>query len=122
MENLNCDIIEKKKCSNNVDIRELLQLVNNSSFLDNSHSNIDQHIALEINYCTNYTIKSLGKILDFYGICKRKLLKDEMIQFIILFETDENNYVLVEGRKRLWKNFKELKEHIFFNKFMICEL
>jgi hypothetical protein len=122
MGNLNCDIIEKKKCSDNVDISEILKLMNNSTVLDNSYSNMDQHIALEIHYCNNYTIKSLGKILDFYGICKRKLRKDEMIQFIILFETDENNYVLVEDRKRLWNNFKELKEHKFFTKFMICEL
>ena len=122
MENLNCDIIEKKNGENNVDINEILQLVNNSSCLDNSENNIDEQIALEIDYCNNYTLKSLGKILDFYGICKRKLRKDEMIQLIILFETDENNYMLVEERKRLWNNFKELKEHSFFNKFMICEL
>ena len=75
MGNLNCDIIEKKKCSNNVDISEILQLVNNNSFLD------------------NYLKK------NYYSLI-----------------------VVVEGRKRLWKNFKELKEHNFFNKFMICEL
>ena len=55
MENLNCDIIEKKNCADNVNISEILQLVNNNSFLDYSHNSIDEQMALELDYCNNYT-------------------------------------------------------------------
>lgn len=121
MANVSYDIIEKDTNREKIDIDEIFGLVNVNS-ISNRDMNMDCMIASEIDYCNNYNIKSLGKILDFYGICKRKLRKDEMIQTIILFETDLSNYELVEQRKRLWINFKELKEHSFFNKFMILDL
>ena len=119
MENVSYDIIEKNNDREKIDIDEIIGLVNNNSITD---MNMDTMIASEIDYSNNYNIKSLGKILDFYGICKRKLRKDEMVQSIILFEMEICNYELVEERKRLWMNFQELKEHSFFNKFMILEL
>ncbi len=121
MENVSYDIIEKNNDREKINIDEIIGLVNNNS-ITNADMNMDTMIASEIDYSNNYTIKSLGKILDFYGICKRKLRKDEMVQSIILFEMELCNYELVEERKRLWLNFQELKEHSFFNKFMILEL
>ena len=121
MTNVSYDIIEKNNDRENIDINEIIDLVNKNS-ITNHDINMDSIIASEIDYCNNYNIKSLGKILDFYGICKRKLRKDEMVQSIILFETEICNYELVKERKRLWMNFQELKEHSFFNKFMILEL
>lgn len=121
MENVSYDIIEKNNDREKINIDEIIGLVNNNS-ITNADMNMDTMIASEIDYSNNYNIKSLGKILDFYGICKRKLRKDEMVQSIILFEMELCNYELVEERKRLWLNFQELKEHSFFNKFMILEL
>ena len=121
MENVSYDIIEKNNDREKINIDEIIGLVNNNS-ITNADMNMDTIVASEIDYCNNYNNKSLGKILDFYGICKRKLRKDEMVQSIILFEMELCNYELVEERKRLWLNFQELKEHSFFNKFMILEL
>lgn len=121
MENIYCDVIEKDN-KEQIDINQLLTIVDDNNSLNKDINCIDEQIALELDYSNNYTVKSLGKILDFYELSKKKMRKDEMIQLIVIFETDPNNYILVENRKQLWKNFKELKEHSFFSKYILFEL
>tara|TARA_Y100000768_G_scaffold101385_1_gene74148 strand:- start:3368 stop:3778 length:411 start_codon:yes stop_codon:yes gene_type:complete len=121
MENIYCDVIEKDN-KEQIDIHQLLTIVDDNNSLNKDINCIDEQIALELDYSNNYTVKSLGKILDFYELSKKKMRKDEMIQLIVIFETDPNNYILVENRKQLWKNFKELKEHSFFSKYILFEL
>jgi len=79
----------------------------------------DSIIALELDYSTNYNIKQLGQILDYYKINKRKMKKDEQIQAIIFYESDIENIHIVENRKRLWENIEELKSDPYFSKFIL---
>ena len=125
MKNLHYNIREKSNNENNIDINELIkeidqqheELIQNSNNDDNN--NYDNYYALELHYKTNYNIKTLGHILDYYQINKRKLRKDEMIQLIVMYENEKNNIEIVENRRRLWENFKELISDPFFSKFII---
>ena len=87
--------------------------------------NHDDYLTMEINYNTNYTVKDLTNIMDYYNtiiktkIKKSKLTKDEMIQIIILFETDPENQLFVYKRKQLWHYVKELKSDDYFKKFVL---
>jgi hypothetical protein len=66
--------------------------------------------------------KELTKIFSYYGIPKNKMVKYEMLQVLALFETDILNRAIVERRRRLWKNIKELKNDSFFSKYIIFDL
>jgi len=74
---------------------------------------------------TLYSVKSLTQILDYYNINKyninnkKKLVKDEIIQILIIFETDINNKDLVIKRRRLWYNISELQNDPFFKNFIM---
>ena len=95
MENICCDVIEKDN-KEIIDINQLMIMVDNNNLYNEDINCVDEQIALELNYSNNYTVKSLGKILDFYKLIKKKMRKDEMVQLIIMFETDPNNYILVD--------------------------
>lgn len=77
--------------------------------------------ALELDYDTNYTVKTLSQIMDFYKLNKRKLCKQEMIKMIVIYETDRDNMEIVYNRKRLWRNISELKKHEYFSKYILSE-
>jgi len=74
---------------------------------------------LEQYYKTNYCIKQLGQILSYYGIQKNKMTKDVMIQVILFYEIDPVNKEHVEKRMRLWRNINELKQDLYFSKFIL---
>jgi len=79
----------------------------------------DCHVAQEINYSTNFTRKDLDRIADYYSIPKRKKLKDELIQEIILFEMEPENIEIVYRRKKLWSYMEEIKDDKYLRKFLI---
>ena len=72
-----------------------------------------------INYSTNFTRKDLDRIADYYSIQKRKKLKDELIQEIILFEMEPENIEIVYRRKKLWSYMDEIKDDKYLRKFLI---
>jgi hypothetical protein len=72
-----------------------------------------------LDYMNNYTVKNLSNILGYYNINKNKLVKDEMVQIIILFENEPSNKNIVYQRKRLWKNILELKNNEYFKKYIL---
>lgn len=78
--------------------------------------------AIQVEYESNYNVKQLGLIMDYYELPKRKLRKDEMVQMIILYECEPTNASKVEQRKRLWTYANELKNDKFFNKFLLIDL
>lgn len=96
--------------ANNFDLGKLLIEMNNSQY-DPYHDYIE--------YMNNYTVKNLTNILGYYNINKNKLVKDEMVQLIILFENEPTNKNIVYQRKRLWKNILELKNNEYFKKFIL---
>lgn len=93
---------------------------------------LDQN-KLEYNYSVeelytlymSYSVKSLTQVLEYYNIHKyninnkKKLVKDEIVQILVLFETDKCNKDLVKKRRRLWDNINELQNEPFFKKFIM---
>ena len=95
----------------NFDLDNILIELNNSPDDDIYHDYLE--------YMNNYNVKDLVNILGYYNINKNKLVKDEMVQLIILFENEPNNKNIVYQRKRLWKNILELKNNEYFKKFIL---
>ena len=77
---------------------------------------------LELCYKTNYNVKALTQLLQYYGIYKSKMVKDEMIQVLLFFETDPQNKDILHKRLRLWQNLKELKTDAFLGKYIIFDI
>jgi len=75
------------------------------------------------NYDLNYTLKQLLLICEYYNILKgvriNKLKKQDVIEQIIMFEKDIENFAIVAKRKQLWYFMNELKEDKFMKKFII---
>ena len=73
----------------------------------------------------SYSVRSLTQILEYYNINKyninnkKKLVKDEIVQLLVLFEADIDNKILVKKRRRLWNNINELQNEPFFKKFIM---
>ena len=119
MENVSYDIKEKKAPASSVDIESLMAEFDAKTASPAPLNIQDKAMALELEYTTNYTVKQLSQILDYYEISKRKLRKDEMVQILVMFETDAQNASLVSRRKRLWANAQELREDPYFAKFIV---
>ena len=93
-----------------VDLMEMSQVVN-----------MDDYIALEIDYQTNYLKKELERIADYYEISKRKKRKDKLAEDIVIFEKDPANIEIVYRRKRLWSYIEEIKCDNYLSKFLILD-
>jgi len=93
-----------------------------NEFIDNKIT-LDDQICLEIDYNVNYNIKQLLLITDYYGLNKtikaKQLKKDELIQVIILFETDPINKIITQKRKKLWFYINELKKDNIMKKYIL---
>tara|TARA_Y100001958_G_scaffold27577_1_gene17508 strand:+ start:4904 stop:5320 length:417 start_codon:yes stop_codon:yes gene_type:complete len=77
--------------------------------------------AIELDYMTNYTVKMLSHILDYYKLSRRKLNKTEMVQIIVIFEHDPENEVIVATRRQLWKYLKRLRDDEYLSKYIIFD-
>ena len=92
---------------------------NSSSIHSDDDSENLNHTFLEVEYSTNYNVKGLSQIMDYYELSKKNMRKDEMIQLIILFETDPTNFKVVTRRRRMWQHIHELKRDKYFSKFIL---
>ncbi len=84
-------------------------------FMDYESCDIEQ---LKL-YYNGYTVKNLSQILQYYGLHKNKMVKEEMIQVLLFFETEPANKFAVEKRMRLWQNIQELKADPYFSKYIL---
>jgi len=87
-------------------------------------SNIqDDDIFIEIkNYELNFNVKQLMLICEYYNmkdIRVNKLKKQDIIEQIILFETNPENIEIVTKRKELWYYIDELKNDKMMKRFVI---
>lgn len=123
-QNVSYNIRENSKPTESVNIEQLIAEIDEkhgiakSGRRDNGMFS-DVAFALELDYGTNHTVKSLGQIMDYYEISKRKMRKDEMVQILIMYEEDPANAEVVERRKRLWSYIDELKEDKYLGKYVI---
>ena len=115
MQNMSYEISEKERTTQPIDIETFVAEITSMSDVE-TKTGADVVYAVQLDYSTNYTVKQLGNILDYYEISRRKMRKEEMVEMIVLYENQ------VEQRKRLWKNFEELKQDKYFSKFLIIDL
>jgi len=80
-------------------------------------------IFIEIkNYELNFNVKQLMLICEYYNmkdIRVNKLKKQDIIEQIILFETNPENIEIVTKRKELWYYIDELKNDKMMRRFVI---
>ena len=80
----------------------------------------DYFLAQMSQYDLNYTLKQLGMIYEYYNIGKiSKLKKADIIQAIVVFEHDGENYEIVMRRQQLWHYLEELKSDKFMKRFVL---
>jgi len=76
-----------------------------------------------INYNENFTVKELLLICEYYGFAKdmksNKFNKEQIINFLVSFESDENNSDIICKRQNMWFYMNELKNDKFMKKFVI---
>ena len=121
MQNITYEISE----NNNTEVKEpinidsLMEEIALQTIKDGKQDDI--MYAVQVEYESNYNVKQLGLIMDYYELPKRKLRKDEMVQMIMLYECEPTNALKVEQRKRLWSYVSELKNDKFFNKYLLID-
>ena len=82
---------------------------------------MDDYIASELDYHTNYIKKELERIADYYEISKRKKKKDQLIEDIVIFEKDPVNIEKVYQRKKLWGYIEEIRKDKYLRQFLILD-
>ena len=106
--------------ANEMDANEMDQNKMDENELEYNYS-VEELFTLYI----SYNVRSLTQILEYYNINKyninnkKKLVKDEIVQLLVLFEADIDNKILVKKRRRLWNNINELQNEPFFKKFIM---
>lgn len=128
--NLQYSIQENKKNNDKVSYEDVLQQVDTLDealpdleiqYEDEAILGMDDYLASELDYQTNYIKKELERIADYYEISKRKKRKDELVEVIVLFEKDPVNIQKVYQRKKLWKYMEEIKKDKYLRQFLILD-
>lgn len=119
-ENVNYEITSGASRNTLQDMKSYISEIINSSDDEKDHSgDTSRIVAIELDYMTNYTVKMLSHILDYYKLSKRRLNKSEMVQIILIFEEDPANEVCVSTRRQLWKYMERLRNDEYLSKFIL---
>lgn len=130
--NLQYSLQENKKNNEQVSYEDVLQQVDTLDealpdleieyiYEEEAILGMDDYLASELDYQTNYIKKDLEKIADYYEISKRKKRKNELVEVIVLFEKDPVNIQKVYQRKKLWKYMEEIKKDKYLRQFLILD-
>jgi len=130
--NLQYSLQENKKTNEQVSYEDILQEVDTLDeampdpeiqyiYEEEALLGMDDYLASELDYQTNYIKKDLERIADYYEISKRKKRKDELVEDIVLFEKDPVNIQKVYQRKKLWKYMEEIKKDKYLRQFLILD-
>jgi hypothetical protein len=85
-----------------------------------SDDNEDDNFIYYCFYDTNYNVKQLLMICDYYGLKQlKKANKIVIIHELIKFENDINNNEIVSKRKKIWFYMEELKKDKFLKKYIL---
>jgi hypothetical protein len=126
--NENIDNFNNKDHEN--ELETILNEINNFSYsvIENNNNGNSWYsnsvlIAKSIDYDTNYNVKQLLTICDYYGLLKEvklnKFKKPELIIFLLDFEENMENSFIVYKRKQLWHFVEELKNDKFMKKYIL---
>ena len=108
------------------EIKEDNNEINIDDFLfeiENNQLNDELTLPQIINYNENYIVKELFIICEYYGFAKdlksNKCNKEEIIQFLVEFERNQNNSDIVFRRQNMWFYINELKNDKFMKKYVL---
>lgn len=122
VENICFSLQETCSEENNENIVSYEDLVKEVDLIEmSSIIGMDDYIAMEVDYQTNYLKKDLERIADYYEISKRKKRKEQLIEDIVIFEKDPENIEIVFQRKKLWSYVEEIKSDKYLSKFLILD-
>ena len=122
IENISFSLQETCSDKNDENIVSYEDLVKEVDLMEmSSIIGMDDYIALEVDYQTNYLKKDLERIADYYEISKRKKRKEQLVEDIVLFEKDPENIEIVFQRKKLWSYVEEIKSDKYLSKFLILD-
>ena len=112
------DEIENEENKNkDFDIHKFLEDIDIESTSD------DFTLSKMLNYNENCTVKELLLICDFYGITKQfkncKFKKEDIINFLVYFESDPKNNDIVNKRQTMWFYITQLKNDKFMKKYVL---
>ena len=128
---------EEKYCSENIgNISFFLDEEENTNsqeidihtFLDDfqekeTNTNSDLFVPHIMNYHENFTVKELLLICEYYGIAKElklnKCNKEQIIYFLVDFESNIMNSEIFCKRQNLWFYMNEIKNDKFMKKYVI---
>ena len=121
-ENINFSLQEDCKENSEENLVTYEDLVKEVDLMEmSSLIGMDDYIASEVDYQTNYLKKDLERIADYYEISKRKKRKDQLVEDIVIFEKDPANIEIVFRRKKLWTYVEEIKSDKYLSKFLILD-
>jgi len=76
-----------------------------------------------LNYNENFTVKDLLLICEFYGFAKNiknsKFTKEQIIDFLVHYESEPNNNDIVNKRQAMWFYITQLKNDKFMKKYVL---
>lgn len=115
--------IEEKEDTNEAPSCKYLYDIDNYEYLCNEDNKHDLMVPQMVEYSMNYTVKSLLLICEYYGFAKemksQKFSKDEIIEYLVQFESDDNNFEIVCRRQNMWHCMEMLKEDKFMKKYIL---
>ena len=128
-ENISYTIIDiKKENDTGVNIENLLERFQQERISNESQKEYDGYLEENENdffftqvkdYELNFTSKQLIAINDYYGLGNTsKTKKLDIIERIVDFENNDENYEIVNKRQTLWFYIDELKKDPYTKKFV----
>ena len=111
--------VEECVDSDELDLTELLNEIGKTDVTYDDELIIPQIV----NYHENYTVKELLLICEYYGVAKElksnKCNKNEIIQFLVIYESNSMNSDIVFKRQNMWFYINELKHDKFMKKYVL---
>ena len=115
--NINVKEVDNTKNKPIFNIEDLVNMVNEKYECLNDQ-NMDNYIALEIDYNINYTVEQLKHIMKYYELSTRKKNKGALVEDLVIFELDPDNTGIVYHRKYLWTCVDAINEDPYLSKFL----
>ena len=119
-ENVNYVVDEMMDNAPDLDLNAFLTDFEKMDVTTHTEPSGDYFLAQMSEYDLNYTLKQVSMIYEYYNIGKiAKLKKADIIQAIVVFEHDGENYEIVMRRQQLWHYLEELKSDKFMKRFVL---
>ena len=104
-------------------LEEEINIENLMDEIYNSELNDSLTVSKMLNYNENFNVKELLIICYYYGFSKElkynKCNKEQIIEFLVSFESDPTNDDIVNKRQNMWFYMNELKNDKIMKKYVL---